>query len=371
MNDSHFYSIALNLVDKVGGVKARQLISYCGSAEAVFKAPKSKLLKIPLVGEKIVALIQRKEILEEAEAEINKALQQGVQIVTYLDAHYPVRLKNYADAPFVFYLKGSVNFNVSKTVAIVGTRAATEYGKSFTEELVKELKVHQPLIISGLAYGIDITAHQASVKYGLGTVGVMASGIDVIYPASHTATAQQMVKQKGGIMTEARLGTRPDARKFPVRNRIIAGLADAVIVVEAKESGGALITANIANNYNKDVFAVPGDITRKTSMGCNNLIKQHKACLITQAKDVAYIMNWALDKHHAQAQQPLLFNALPANAEEKSIVALLQKQAQKTLALDDISWQLNMPLSRLNAHLLNLEIQGYLKSLPGKKFRLI
>lgn len=371
MNDTHFYSVALNLIHQVGGVTARQLISYCGSAEAVFKASKSKLLKVPMVGEKLVNLIQQKDILEQAEAEINKAIKKDVQIVAFTDANYPIRLKQYADAPFVFYIKGKTNLNTEKTVAIVGTRAATEYGKSFTQELVRELKVHAPLIVSGLAYGIDIAAHQASVKYGLPTVGVMASGIDVIYPSGHAATARQMIQQHGGILTEARFGTEPDARKFPARNRIIAGLADVVVVVEAKERGGALITANIANDYNKDVFAVPGDIHRKTSIGCNNLIKQHKAHLMTKARDIAYIMGWDLDGKAKSAQQSLLFNALPANEQEKSIVLLLQKQTQKTLTLDEISWKLKMPLSKVSATLLSLELQGYLKSSPGKKFSLI
>ena len=371
MNNTHFYSIALNLIDKIGGVKARQLISYCGSAEAVFKAPRHKLLKIPLVGEKIANLILQKDILQEAEAEINKAIRQNVKIVSFTDANYPTRLKQYPDAPFVFYLKGDVQLNAEKTVAIVGTRAVTEYGKSFTEELVRALKPYKPLIVSGLAYGIDIAAHKACVKYGIPTVGVMASGIDVIYPSSHTNTAQQMVKQQGGILTEARFGTEPDARKFPARNRIIAGLADATVVVEAKESGGALITANIANDYNKDVFAVPGDVHRKTSIGCNNLIKQHKAHLISEAKDIAYIMNWDLDGKSKPTQQSLLFNTMPTNEDEKRIVILLQKRPDKTLALDDLSWQLKMPLSKLSACLLNLEIHGYLKSLPGKKFSLV
>lgn len=371
MNNSSLYSIALNLVDKVGGVKARQLLSYCGSAEAVFSTPKAKLLKIPMVGDKIVSLIMQKDILQQAEAEVKKAEKQGVKIVAYTDAHYPIRLKQYADAPFVFYIKGNVNLNAERAVAIVGTRAATEYGKTFTEELVKELKPYQPLIVSGLAYGIDIAAHQASLKYGLPTIGVMASGIDVIYPATHQGTARQMTQQQGGIMTEARFGMQPDARKFPARNRIIAALADAVVVVEAKASGGALITANIANDYHKDVFAVPGDIHRKTSEGCNNLIKQHKAHLMTAAKDIAYIMNWEVDGKNKSAQQSLLFNALPEHPEEKEIVVLLQKQPNQTLSLDEISWKLKMPLSKVSATLLSLELQGYLKSLPGKKFTLI
>ena len=371
MNDTHLYSVALNLIDKVGGVKARQLISYCGSAEAVFKTSRQKLLKIPLVGEKIAHLILQKDILQEAEAEVKRAIRQNVKIVTVTDADYPVRLKQYPDAPFVFYLRGEVAFNTDKTIAIVGTRAATDYGRNFTEELVRALMPYKPLVVSGLAYGIDIAAHQASLKYGLPTVGVMASGIDVVYPSSHMATARQMVKQAGGIMTEARFGTEPDARKFPARNRIIAGLADATVVVEAKESGGALITANIANDYNKDVFAVPGDIQRKTSAGCNNLIKQHKAHLITSAKDIAYIMNWDLDGKTKATQQSLLFNTMPTDKNEQKIVKLLQTQPEQTLGLDDLSWQLKMPLSKLSAYLLNLEIHGYLKSLPGKKFMLL
>ncbi|HRG11398.1 MAG TPA: DNA-processing protein DprA, partial [Cyclobacteriaceae bacterium] len=236
----------------IGDFLLKQVVSYCGSAEQVFKTPKGKLLKIPGVGEVSAEAIKHGDTFKEAERELKKAEREEVEIILYTDKKYPLRLKSIEDAPALLYYKGNQNLNVPKTVGIVGTRQATEYGKEMVERICQELAPHNPLIISGLAYGIDIAAHKAALKNNLPTIGVMGSGMDVIYPAAHKETAKKM-QNLGALITENRFGTKPDAHNFPARNRIIAGMCDALIVVEAAEKGGALITADIANSYNKDV----------------------------------------------------------------------------------------------------------------------
>ncbi|NJO02392.1 MAG: DNA-protecting protein DprA, partial [Bacteroidia bacterium] len=290
-------------------------------------------------------------------------------LLNFSSAHYPRRLKSLADAPLVLYYRGQADLNALKTVAIVGTRDASDYGRQFTEELVQSLQKHQASIVSGLAYGIDIAAHRAALKYDLPTIGVMASGINVIYPALHRKTAEQMIL-RGGLLTENRFGTKPDACRFPARNRIIAGLADAIIVVEAKEKGGALITAEIANNYNRDVFAVPGSVYTKTSEGCHKLIKTHKAHLLTQLADLEYIMNWDLPQANAIIQKSLDFEGLNLSDAEREIIALLEANQPKDMLLDEICWKLQVSVAQVSAHLLNLELTGLVRSLPGRKFTL-
>jgi DNA processing protein len=259
MNQDRLALLALHFIPGIGDYTLRQLISYSGSAEKVFKTPKGKLLKIPGIGAVTADSIRNGKSFRRAEKEIKKAEQEDVELLFFTDKKYPSRLKSIADAPSLLYVKGQVDLENSKTVGIVGTRKATDYGKNCVEELIEGLKPHQTLIVSGLAYGIDIQAHKQAVKHGLPTVGIMGSGIDVIYPAAHKETAKKMLSN-GGLITENPFGTNPDAHNFPARNRIIAGLSDALVVVEAAEKGGALITAEISNSYNKDVFAFPGNI---------------------------------------------------------------------------------------------------------------
>lgn len=363
------YYVALSTMEKIGGVTARQLISYCGSIEDVFRFSKGKLLKIPQIGESLAQTIisQRESSLHKAEKIIETTQKENIKILPFHAKQYPQRLKNIYDAPFILYYKGTTDLDNPKTVAIVGTRQASNYGKQVTEELVKDLKKYNPLIVSGLAYGIDITAHRASLKENLSTVGVMANGLDMVYPAVHLKTAKQMLAQNGGLLSENTLGTKPDAMRFPARNRIIAGMADVLIVVEAKSKGGALITAEIANSYHKDVFAVAGSIHSETSRGCHNLIKKHKAVLLTDVNDIVELMNWDL-KPNQQKQQKIHFSKLDLSEEERKIMLFLQENPDEEKVLDNMSWKLQIPISSLNAHLLNLEILGLVKSLPGKKF---
>jgi DNA processing protein len=365
-SDDLIYKVALGLTSGVGDVTTRQLISYCGSAAAVFKTPRGKLLKIPGIGSKTAEALLNKENLIEAEKEYALAVKQNIQILFYTDQAYPSRLKNIPDAPALLYLKGNADLNADKIIAIVGTRKATPYGKQVTEQIVQELSAYSSvLVVSGLAYGIDVTAHKAALQYKVPTLGVMASGADIVYPSVHKNIAAQM-EENGGLLTEYRIGTKPDAPYFPARNRIIAGISDATIVVEAAATGGALITAEIANGYNRDVFAVPGNLDAPCSEGCNLLIRNHKANIFTGVKDLVYYLNW--DQQAAASQPKSTDKYEHLDEESRKVVNLLQQN--KEMLMDDISWQTQIPVSKLASLLLTLELQGLLKALPGKKFTL-
>jgi DNA processing protein len=373
MSDFPLYEIALTLIENVGAVTAKHLISYSGSAEDVFKLSEGKLLKIPNVGIQTGKAIQNQKTAALAQAEkiIQQAHQNEVKILNFFDSDYPLRLKNLYDSPLILYYKGLAPLNHPKTIAIVGTREASEYGKLITEQIVEGLKPHNPLIISGLAYGIDVIAHRASLKQKMATIGVMASGLDIIYPANHQKTAWQMVEENGGLLSENSFGTKPDAMRFPARNRIIAGLADALIVVEAKSKGGALITAEFANNYHKDVFAVPGNLNQKTSEGCNWLIRNHQANLFTSVKDLEYYLKWDTTAPHIRPQMALNFAEFDLSESEKQILQLLQSNASQAIALDEIGLRLRLSVAQISAGLLNLELVGLVRALPGKKFGLV
>jgi DNA processing protein len=361
------YEVAIGMIPGIGNRLTKQLVSYCGSAEGVFKEKKGKLLKIPGVGAVAAQSIIQQNIFSEAEQEILMAEKFNTELLFYTSKKYPHRLKNVADAPTLLYYKGNSNLNASKMLAIVGTRNASGYGREMTESIIKELSVHKDLeIISGLAYGIDITAHKACLSHYLPTVAVMASGIDIIYPSVHKSVARK-ISESGGLITEYRLGSKPDPARFPARNRIIAGLSDAVIVIEAAERGGALITAEIANSYNREVLALPGNINSKYSEGCNILVRDHKAHIFTSVKDMEFLMGWTAA---SMVSKP---NSLPdfshLEGEALNIVDVLKEN--DTVLLDDLSWKSQIPLTRLASLLLHLELEGIIKALPGKKYKLI
>lgn len=371
MTEEKVYQLALSFIAGIGDVFTRQLISYTGSAKAVFKLKPGKLAKIPGIGLKTISLIKDApltQFLERAEKEILRAEKECVQIFHYTDKGYPDRLKSIMDAPSLIYYKGSANLNPVKVVAIVGTRQATQYGKEAVEALVSGLAKHKALIISGLAYGIDIHAHKMAMQNNLETIAIMASGINIIYPSTHRSIALQMCNQ-GGLLTERRFDEQPDTHNFPARNRIIAGLADAVIVVEAAERGGALITAELANGYNRDVFAVPGDIGKHYSQGCNNLIRNHKANILTSVADLEYILNW---NHPAgmDVQRPASYSEADFTPEELKVIETLQVCGKEAL-IDDLGWKSQVPVNQLAGILLSLEFKGVVRSLPGKKFKLV
>ena len=366
MDQNRLSLLALHFIPGLGDYLIRQLVSYCGSAEKVFKIPKGKLLKIPGVGSVTAEAIAKGKPFAMAEKEVHRAQQEKVKLLFFTDEDYPSRLRQVNDAPTLLYAKGNLELENPKTVAIVGTRQSTAYGRECVDNIVRDLVPHQALIVSGLAYGIDIHAHKQALHHNLPTVGVMGSGMDVIYPASHRDIAGKMMVN-GGLLTEHSFGTQPDAHNFPARNRIVAALSDAVIIIEAAEKGGALITADIANSYNKDVFAMPGNLRQSHSAGCNNLIKSNRAHLLTSVRDLEYIMNWDARSRPVK-KEPLSLEGF-SGEEQRVIQALLDNQKQ--LMIDEISWKTNIPVSQIASLLLNLEFKGVVSTLPGKIYRLV
>ena len=370
--DSLLYEVAIDLMPGIGSMLTRQLVSYCGSAKQVFSTPPGKLIKIPGIGQVHVKNILTNGLLQQAEAIVNQAEKENVKLLFYTHPEYPNRLKQIADAPTLLFYKGTANLNHSKIISVVGTRQSTGYGKEVTEQIVQSLVKHNVLILSGLAYGIDIAAHRAAVIANLPTVGVMASGLDIIYPAVHRKIAEKML-DNGGLLTENTFGTKPDAPRFPARNRIIAGLGDATIVVEAAIKGGALITADIAHSYNKDVMAVPGTINAPVSEGCNYLIKTNKAAMYTCLRDLEELLNWDLEKAGNSPKQSLSrknkYNANDFTEEEFKLIGVLEES--KDEVIDNICWKAQIPISQISSLLLALEFKGVVKALPGKKFQLL
>lgn len=371
--DKH-YQVALTLVPGVGSILIRQLVSYCGSATDVFRSPLARLLKIPGIGEVTARAILKTDVLNEAERILNRLEKMNASVLFYTDKAYPARLKSLYDAPALLYFQGSGNLNTGRTVALVGTRQATDYGRRVTNEIVEVLAPYGATIVSGLAYGIDISAHRASLVHGAPTIGVMASGLDIVYPNVHQKTAQEMLVQ-GGLLTESPPGTKPDAHLFPARNRIIAGLSDAIVVVEAAAKGGALITAEYANNYHREVFAVPGQLNQAFSAGCNKLIRENKAQIYTRPQDIIEALNWDITSKASVLNEEAMATGnrtvlpLDITEEESQILALLRQSAD--LHIDDLSWKTQLPMGRLASLLLNLEFRGFVRSLPGKKYAIV
>lgn len=368
MNDELFYGIALSLLKGVGDANAKALLSYAGSAEQVFKISERKLQKINGVGPKLIESFKEKDIaFKRAEKEIKFIEKQEIQPLFYYDNRYPKRLLNCSDAPFLLFCKGNFDFNKDRFVSIVGTRQATEQGKETTERLVTELSAYNINLVSGLAYGIDICAHIAANKYNMQNIAVLAHGLDRLYPNFHKSTAKKL-QQNGALVSDFMSETKPDKQNFPSRNRIVAGMTDATIVIESAETGGALITAEIANAYNRDVFAFPGRITDEYSLGCLSLIKQHKAQLVTSAKDIIETMNWDIEKPKQKKQtvQQQLFVEL--TEQEQNVCTILQQDEK--LHIDTLIQQTAMTLSNLSTILLQLEMKGMIIALPGKQYKL-
>lgn len=361
------YRIGIELIPKVGSVNAKKLIAYCGSAEAVFKESKKNLLKIPGVGEVIASEVVSQTILSKAEEEIRFIEKYEITPLYFVDSEYPERLRQCEDGPVMLYVKtkSNINLNSDKVLSIVGTRKATSYGRGVCEEIILGLKNkgYRPIIVSGLAYGIDIAAHKAAVKHNLPTIAVLGHGLDTIYPSVHRTIARDIVEQ-GALVTDFISKTNFDRNNFLRRNRIIAGLADATIVVESAVEGGALVTADIANSYNRDVFAVPGNVTSEYSKGCNRLIKQNKAALVESADDIEYLLGWQVKSASIPKQTSIDFESF--SAEENQILSYLKSQGEETI--DVISINTGVPVSKTLSVLLKLEFAGAIVSKPGKIF---
>ncbi|WP_162426373.1 DNA-processing protein DprA [Pontibacter pudoricolor] len=370
-DNKNLYEVAITQIPGIGPQLTRQLVSYCGSPHGVFHAPPGKLQKIPGIGPVAYKNLTQgtKQALLQAEKLLKQAEQHDVQLLFYTSPKYPDRLKQIADAPTLLYFRGNGNLNQRRIISIVGTRQVSNYGQAITEKIVADLASYNVLIVSGLAYGIDIVSHRAAIQAGLPTIGVMASGPDIVYPAVHRKYAERMLTQ-GGLLTENTFGTKPDAPRFPARNRIIAGMSDCTIVVEAALKSGTLITADLAHGYDKEVMAVPGNITSPVSEGPNHLIKNHKAAIYTSVQDLVELLNWDLeDETQARKQKLQTFSPEEYTLDEMKVLNILQLTQDEHM--DNISWKTQIPVSLLASVLLTLEFKGMVKAMPGKRFGLI
>ena len=359
------YQIAITMVPGIGDVLGKKLVTCCGSADAVFRERKSLVSKVPRIGNKILEALSNKEILKRAEKELAFVEKFRIRHLFFLDNDYPFRLKNCIDSPIMLYYKGNADLNVSKIIGVVGTRNATEYGKSSCQKIIEGLSEDRVMIVSGLAHGIDSCAHRSAIEYDLSTVGVLGHGLDKIYPYQNKSLAEKMLKN-GGLLTDFPSNTIPDRENFPKRNRIIAGICDAVLVVEAAEKGGALITAEIANSYHRDVFSVPGRISDPYSAGTNQLIRQNKAALVQSAEDIRYMMGWEPRGNRPDGFQKKIF--LELTEDERKLVDYLNQHGVS--GIDEISISCKLIMSITSAALLNLEFEGIVRSLPGKVYEL-
>jgi DNA processing protein len=362
------YKISISLVPGIGCITAKSLIAYCGSAAQVFRDKEKTLRSIPGIGTVLARNILHSKVLDRAEKEVEFILKNNVDAHFYLDENYPQRLKSCPDAPILLFSKGKPNLNKSKVISIVGTRNATEYGRSLVDRFVATLaeRGYDIQVVSGLAYGIDIQAHRAALHNNLSTVCVLAHGLETVYPSLHRSIALEMCEKNGGMVSDFMSHSLIDRKNFLRRNRIIAGLSDAVIVVESATKGGALLTAELAVSYNRDVFAFPGRVGEPYSGGCHFLIKSNRAGLIENISDLEYSMNWIPGTDPMKVSQPRLFNDL--TVDEQKVADMLESEGES--AIDLICLRTGLPMNRVSPLLLSLEFSGIVKCLPGKVFKL-
>lgn len=363
LSDQLLYQLALTYIPGIGPVQAKLLLQHC-EAEEIFHAKRSFLEKIEGIGPTRAKAIAAFTDFKRAEEEIRFIEKYAICPLFISDKDYPKRLLNCYDSPILLFYKGNSDLNAEKTIALIGSRSHTEYARQVVDKLVAELASHHITIISGLAYGVDALAHKAALRNGLPTVGVLAHGLNQVYPPEHTGLAKEMIRQ-GGLLTEFGSRSKPDKHNFPVRNRIVAGMSDAVIVVETGIKGGSMITAEIANNYNKDVFALPGKITDAKSAGCNFLVKQNKAILLTDGEQLLETMGWLVkQKKKSRIIQQRLFAEL--KPEEQTITRILENK--EAVHIDEINARSGMSTSSVAAAILSLELQNVVVSLPGKQY---
>ena len=360
------YTLALQKVPNIGDITAKRLISHCGSAKAVLKEKKQNLLKIDGIGTIMLDALFKKSYLNEAEKEIDFIKSNNIKVACFNDKNYPEKLKHCIDGPILLFQTGNIDLENKPIISIVGTRKITTNGIAFCESLIEALVPYNPIIVSGFAYGTDITAHKLAMKHNLQTIGCLAHGLNTIYPQVHKKYMVE-VENNGGFFTDFWSTDKLDRNNFLKRNRVIAGLSEATIVIESAEKGGSLVTADIANSYNRDVFAVPGRTTDLQSVGCNNLIKHQKAHMLSTPLDVPYILNWQLEDHKKPAIQKQLFVELDGN--EKVIYNYLKDNDKQQL--DSIAINCNLPIFKVASILLTMELKGVIRPLPGKLFEVI
>ncbi|MGV6828797.1 MAG: DNA-processing protein DprA [Flavobacteriales bacterium] len=360
------YLLALQRVPNLGTISAKKLLRKVGSAEGVFKEKKKNLLKIDGIGLFKLKNLSVKQQLAEADQELLFIEQNSITYCSFLDKNYPEHLKHCEDGPILFFQQGNINLQHKKIISIVGTRNITSYGRTFCTKLIEDLAPLNPIIVSGFAYGIDITAHKAAMDNNLQTIACLAHGFNQIYPKIHKKYMNK-VNENGGFITEFWSSDSFDRNNFLKRNRIIAGISQATIIIESAQKGGSLVTADIANSYNKDVFAVPGRVTDTQSQGCNNLIKTQQAHLLNSAADLIYLLGWELEEKKPKPQQTELFVEL---TEDEKVVYHFLKDKEKQL-MDIIAIECKIPTFKLASILLSMELKGVIKPLPGKLFEII
>ena len=366
MSDQELFNLlALLRIEGVGDVVAKKLLLHCGSAEEIFKSKSSTLKGIDGIGTFLTNNLKNKTVFEKAEKELKYIQSNDINVMHFQDENYPDKLKHCIDGPVLMFTSGNLDINKRRIISIVGTRQITSYGTEFTKKLIEDLAPLDPIIVSGFAYGVDIVAHQAAMDNNLQTIGVVAHGLNQIYPKVHKKYVAKMEKN-GGFMTEFWSDSEPVRENFVRRNRIVAGMAEATIVIESADKGGSLITATMANDYNRDVFAVPGRTSDKFSQGCNNLIKSQKANLLTSAADLIYILNWDIQKEVKPIQKQLFVTLEP---DEQIIYDFLLKKGKELL--DIIALECNLPVYKISVILFNMEIKGVVRPLPGKLFEAI
>ena len=357
--------LALQKIDGVGDIMAKKLLQHCGSAEAIFSSKSTQLASIDGVGKILLQNLKNKAVLQQAETELRFIQKNDINVTYFKDENYPDRLKHCVDGPTLLFTSGNINLKKRHIISIVGTRQITPYGIDFCKNLIAQLAPLNPIIVSGFAYGVDIVAHQAAMENNLQTIGILAHGLNQIYPKTHKKYMAKM-EQNGGFMTEFWSDSNPEKENFVKRNRIVAGISEATIVIESADKGGSLITANLANDYNRDVFAVPGRITDKYSQGCNNLIKTQRAHLLSSAADILYILNWDMDKKEKTIQKQLFIDLEPV---EQKVFDFLQKNGKEQM--DIIALICELPIFKVSSILLNMELKGVVRPLPGKLFEII
>jgi DNA processing protein len=365
MKDEQLFQIALTLIPDIGSVNTRSLLSSFGEASAIFQAKKKELALVEGIGERKAKLIKDFTDFGTAEKELNYIFKNNFQLIFQTDDQFPKRLLNCYDAPVLLYFNGNTNLNAPRVISIVGTRNNSDYGRHVTEDFIASIASENILILSGLAFGIDAIAHRASLKNKIPTIGVLAHGLDRIYPSMHRNLSKEMLAN-GGLLTEFRKGVLPDKHNFPKRNRIVAGMADATIVIETAVKGGSMITADLATTYNRELFAVPGKITDAKSGGCNQLIQDNKANVFTSTNNFLEWMGWQ-EKTVLHKKQRILFYEF--TKEELIIADLLRNNDAKPI--DELYLKSNLSSSEFAAAILSLELQGAIISLPGKMYRLI
>lgn len=363
MQQEVFYHIALTLVPYIGDVQIGVLLDYFKLPSVVFTANRKALENLPGIGVVRADAIKRFNGYKRVDDELSFIEKNGITVFVKHQAGYPKRLEACIDAPHIIYYKGNQDLNQKQIVAVVGTRTPTDYGKNNVTAFINELAELNVMVVSGLAYGVDTLVHRACVHQGLPTVGVLGHGLDQLYPSSNRLLAAEML-EKGGLLSEFMHKTKPDRQNFPKRNRIVAGMVDAVVVIESGEKGGSLITAEIANSYNKDVFAFPGRTTDLNSMGCNHLIRTHRAGLITSGKDFIELMDWSPQLKKRKAVQTALFFAL--EGKEKELYDLVLQR--EPIGIDDLIIQSGHKASEVSATLFSLEMKGLISPRPGKLF---